>query len=130
MKSFYYYITKEMPCDVRMEVARFKVGSSVRDLKRLAKLKDIAAKHGDYFSLRNRESEDFIFNLATQLYGDNSLSITRFLNRNVLDYDFTEFLRHLAHKRAYHADAAGIRDLCRVELKIAIRHEYAKISDL
>lgn len=130
MKSYYYYITKEMPCDVRMEVARFKVGSSVRDLKRLAKLKDIAAKHGDYLSPRNRDSEDFIFNLASQLYGDNSLSITRFLNRNVLDYDFTEFLRHLAHKRAYHADAAGIRDLCRVELKIAIRHECAQVSDL
>ena len=130
MKSYYYYITLETPCDVRMEVARFKVGSSVRDLKRLAKLKDIAAKHGDYFSLRNRESEDFLFNLATQLYGNNSLAMTRFLNRNVLDYDFTEFLRHLAHKRAYHADAAGISDLCKVELKIAISHECAKVSNL
>ena len=130
MKSYYFYITNEMPCDVQMEVARFKVGRSVRDLKRLSKLRNIAARHGDYLSPRNRESEDFLFNLATQLYGDNALAMTRFLNRNVLDYDFTEFLRHLSHKRAYHADAAGISDLCKVELKIAIRHECAKVSDL
>ncbi len=130
MKSFYFYITNEMPCDIQMEVARLKIGRSVRDLKKLSKLKDIAAHHGDYFSPRNRESEDFLFNLATQLYGNDSLAMTRFLNRNVLDYDITEFLRHLSHKRAYRADAAGIRDLCQVKLKIAIRHEYAKISDL
>ncbi len=130
MKSFYFYITNEMPCDIQMEVARLKIGRSVRDLKKLSKLKDIAANHGDYFSPRNRESEDFLFNLATQLYGDNSLAMTRFLNRNVLDYDFTEFLRHLAHKRAYHADAAGIRDLCQVQLKITISHECAKVSGL
>lgn len=130
MKSYYYYITNEMPCDVQMEVARFKVGISVRDLKKFAKLRGIAARHGDYLSPRNRESEDFLFNLATQLYGNDSLAMTRFLNRNVIDYDFTEFLRHLAHNRAYRADAAGIRDLCQVELKIAIRHECAKVSDL
>lgn len=84
MKSNYLYISKNEPCTVQLTVRLFPVGISLRDQTQLASIQQAAQHNGDYLSLRDRGADLFISRLAEQIYGEDPLSLTRFLCRNVV----------------------------------------------
>lgn len=84
MKSYYLYIPKTEPCSVQLTVRFFPVGISHREQSQLAAIQSAAQRNGDYLSLRDRGADLFISRLAEQIYGEDPLSLTRFLARNVV----------------------------------------------
>lgn len=131
MTSYYFYIPQSEPCDARMTAFRVKCGSAKRALRQLARLQAIAEEHGDYFQPRNQESEDFLFRLSEQIYGEDALSITRFLFRNVSDIELSALLSMMAKKREYRNERPSIQELCKVTLTVSVPGHYErKIADL
>ena len=84
MKSSYLYISKKEPCSVQLTVRLFPVGISHREQSQLAAIRSAALSNGDYLSLRDHEADLFLSRLAEQICGEESLSLTRFLSRNVV----------------------------------------------
>lgn len=84
MKSTYLYISKKEPCTVQLAVRLFPAGISHRDQTLLASIRSAAIRNGDYLSLRDHDADLFLSRLAEQIYGEDSLSLTRFLSRNVV----------------------------------------------
>ena len=84
MKSSYLYIPKTEPCTVQLTVRLFPVGISPREQAQLASIQQAALRNGDYLSLRDHEADLFLSRLAEQIYGEDSLSLARFLSRNVV----------------------------------------------
>lgn len=84
MKSTYLYISKREPCTVQLTVRLFPAGISHREQTLLAAIQAAVQHNGDYLSLRDHSADLFISRLAEQIYGEDSLSLTRFLSRNVV----------------------------------------------
>ena len=84
MKSTYLYISRKEPCTVQITVRLFPVGISHRDQTQLADIQQAAQSNGDYLALRDRDADLFLYRLAEQIYDEDSLSLTRFLSRNVV----------------------------------------------
>lgn len=84
MKSTYLYIPKTEPCTVQLAVRLFPAGISHREQTQLAAIQQAAIRNGDYLALRDHGADLFLSRLAEQIYGEDSLSLTRFLSRNVV----------------------------------------------
>lgn len=84
MKSSYLFISKKEPCTVQLTVRLFPVGISHREQSQLASIQQAALRNGDYLALRDHDADLFLSRLAEQIYGEDSLSLTRFLSRNVV----------------------------------------------
>lgn len=84
MKSSYLYIARNEPCTVQLSVRLFTVGISHREQTQLASIQQAALRNGDYLTLRDHDADLFLSRLAEQIYGEDSLSLTRFLARNVV----------------------------------------------
>lgn len=84
MKSTFLYIPKTEPCTVQLTVRLFPVGISHREQTQLAAIQSAALRNGDYLTVRDRDADLFISRLAEQIYGEDPLSLTRFLSRNVV----------------------------------------------
>lgn len=84
MKSSYIYISRREPCTVQLTVRLFPVGISKREQSQLASIQQAAQRNGDYLALRDHDADLFLSRLAEQIYGEDSLSLTRFLSRNVV----------------------------------------------
>ena len=84
MKSTYLYISKKEPCTVQLTVRLFPAGISQREQSQLAAIQQAALRNGDYLTLRDHDADLFLSRLAEQIYGEDSLSLTRFLARNVI----------------------------------------------
>ena len=84
MKSSYLYISRREPCTVQLTVRLFPVGISQREQSQLASIQQAALRNGDYLAIRNHDADLFLSRLAEQIYGEDSLSLTRFLSRNVV----------------------------------------------
>lgn len=84
MKSTYLYISRKEPCTVQLTVRIFQVGISNREQAQLAAIQAAAQRNGDYLAIRDHAADMFLSRLAEQIYGEDSLSLTRFLSRNVV----------------------------------------------
>ena len=84
MKSTYLYISRKEPCTVQLTVRLFPAGISQREQYQLASIQQAALRNGDYLILRDHDADLFLSRLAEQIYGEDSLSLTRFLSRNVV----------------------------------------------
>ena len=84
MKFTYIYIPKTEPCTVQLTVRLFPVGVSQREQSQLAAIQAAAQRNGGYLTLRDHDADLFLSRLAEQIYGEDSLSLTRFLSRNVV----------------------------------------------
>ncbi len=100
MKSYYLYIPKTEPCTVQLTVRLFAVGISHREQTQLASIQQAAQRNGDYLSLRDHVADLFLSRLAEQIYGEDSLSLTRFLSRNVVRTTLEEMHNRLFHRKS------------------------------
>ena len=112
MKSTFLYIPKTEPCTVQLTVRLFPVGISAREQSQLAAIQSAAKHNGDYLTLRNHDADLFLSRLAEQIYGENSLSLTRFLARNVVRTTLEEMHNRLFHgksrKLSIHVEIADL----------------------
>lgn len=99
MKSTYLYISRKEPCSVQLTVRLFPVGISHREQSQLASIQQAALRNGDYLSLRDHEADLFLSRLAEQIYGKDSLSLTRFLSRNVVRTTLEDMYNRLSPRR-------------------------------
>ncbi len=99
MKSSYLYISRREPCTVQLTVRLFPVGISQREQSQLAAIQQAAQRNGDYLALRNHDADLFLSRLAEQIYGEYSLSLTRFLSRNVVRTTLEEMFDRLSPRR-------------------------------
>lgn len=99
MKSTYLYISRREPCTVQLSVRLFPVGISNRDQTLLANIQSAAHRNGDYLVLRDHDADLFLSRLAEQIYGEDSLSLTRFLSRNVVRTTLEEMCNLLSPRR-------------------------------
>lgn len=99
MKSSYIYISRREPCTVQLTVRLFPVGISHREQTQLAEIQQAALRNGDYLSLRDNGAVLFLSRLAEQIYGENSLSLARFLSRNVVRTTLEEMCGRLSPRR-------------------------------
>lgn len=99
MKSAYLYISKKEPCTVQLTVRLFPVGISHREQCLLASIQKAAQRNGDYLSIRDHDADLFLSRLAEQIYGKDSLSLTRFLSRNVVRTTLEEMFDRLSPRR-------------------------------
>lgn len=99
MKSTYLYISRREPCTVQLTVRLFPVGVSHREQTQLAAIQQAAQRNGDYLSLRDHDADLFLSRLAEQIYGENSLSLTRFLSRNVVRTTLEDMCDRLSPRR-------------------------------
>jgi hypothetical protein len=99
MKSSYLYISRREPCSVQLTVRLFPVGISAREQYRLAAIQQAAQRNGDYLSLRDHDADLFLSRLAEQIYGEDSLSLTRFLSRNVVRTTLKDMCDRLSPRR-------------------------------
>ena len=100
MKSYYLYIPKTEPCTVQLTVRLFPVGISHREQSQLALVQAAALRNGDYLAVREHAAELFLSRLAEQIYGEDSLSLTRFLSRNVVRTTLEEMCNRLFPKKS------------------------------
>lgn len=100
MKSTYLYISHKEPCTVQVAVRLFPVGISAREQTLLASIQQAAQRNGDYLSLRDRDADLFISRLAEQIYGEDPLSLTRFLARNVVRTTLEEMHNRLFPRKS------------------------------
>lgn len=112
MKSTYLYISKKEPCTVQLTVRLFPAGISHREQTQLAAIQQAAIRNGDYLALRDRDADLFISRLAEQIYGEDPLSITRFLARNVVRTTLEEMHNRLfprkSRKLAIHVEITDL----------------------
>lgn len=99
MKSTYLYISRREPCTVQLTVRLFPVGVSHREQTQLAAIQQAAQRNGDFLSLRDHDADLFLSRLAEQIYGENSLSLTRFLSRNVVRTTLEDMCDRLSPRR-------------------------------
>ena len=99
MKSTYLYISHKEPCAVQVTVRLFTVGISHREQSQLAAIQQAALRNGDYLSLRDHDADLFLSRLAEQIYGEDSLSLTRFLSRNVVRTTLEDMCNRLSPRR-------------------------------
>lgn len=99
MKSTFLYISRREPCTVQLTVRLFPVGVSHREQSQLASIQQAAQRNGDYLALRDHDADLFLSRLAEQIYGENSLSLTRFLSRNVLRTTLEDMCNRLLSRR-------------------------------
>lgn len=99
MKSTFLYISRKEPCTVQLTVRLFPVGISCREQSQLAAIQAAAKRNGDYLSIRDHAADLFLSRLAEQIYGENSLSLARFLSRNVVRTTLEEMCNRLSPKR-------------------------------
>ena len=100
MKSTYLYISKTKPCTVQLTVRLFPVGISHREQTQLAAIQSAALHNGDYLTLRDHDADLFLSRLAEQIYGEDSLSLTRFLSRNVVRSTLEEMHNRLFPRKS------------------------------
>lgn len=100
MKSTYLYISRKEPCTVQLTVRLFPVGISKREQSQLAVIHSAAQRNGDYLALRDHDADLFLSRLAEQIYGENSLSLTRFLSRNVVRTTLEDMCNRLSPRRS------------------------------
>ena len=100
MKSTYIYISRREPCTVQLTVRLFPVGVSHREQSQLASIQQAAQRNGDYLALRDHDADLFLSRLAEQIYGEDSLSLTRFLSRNVVRTTLEEMHNRLFHRQS------------------------------
>jgi len=112
MKSTYLYIPKTEPCTVQLTVRLFPVGISHREQTQLAAIQSAAIRNGDYLALRDHDADLFLSRLAEQIYGEDSLSLTRFLSRNVVRTTLEEMHDRLfprkSRKLSIHVEIADL----------------------
>lgn len=112
MKSTFLYIPKTEPCTVQLTVRLFPVGISQREQSQLAAIQQAALSNGDYLSLRDHDADLFLSRLAEQIYGEDSLSLTRFLSRNVVRTTLEEMHNRLfprkSRKLSIHVEIADL----------------------
>lgn len=112
MKSTFLYISKTEPCTVQLTVRLFPAGISAREQSQLASIQQAAQRNGDYLTLRDRDADLFISRLAEQIYGEDPLSLTRFLSRNVVRTTLEEMCNRLfprkSRKLSIHVEIADI----------------------
>jgi hypothetical protein len=112
MKSTFLYIPKTEPCTVQLTVRLFPVGISHREQSQLAAIQSAALRNGDYLTLRDHEADLFLSRLAEQIYGEDSLSLTRFLSRNVVRTTLEEMHNRLfprkSRKLSIHVEIADL----------------------
>ena len=99
MKSNYLYIFRREPCTVQLTVRLFPVGISQREQSQLAAIQQAALRNGDYLFLRDHDADLFLSRLAEQIYGEDSLSLTRFLARNVVRTTLEDMFNSLSLRR-------------------------------
>ena len=99
MNSTFLYISRREPCTVQLTVRLFPVGISHREQTQLAAIQQAAQRNGDYLSLRDHDADLFLSRLAEQIYGEDSLSLTRFLSRNVVRTTLEEMHDRLFHRK-------------------------------
>lgn len=100
MKSYYLYIPKAEPCTVQLAVRLFPAGISQREQSQLATIQSAAQRNGDYLAVRDRDADLFISRLAEQIYGEDPLSLTRFLARNVVRTTLEEMHNRLFPRKS------------------------------
>lgn len=112
MKSTFLYIPKTEPCTVQLTVRIFPVGISHREQSQLASIQQAALRNGDYLSLSDHDADLFLSRLAEQIYGEDSLSLTRFLSRNVVRTTLEEMHNRLfprkSRKLSIHVEIADL----------------------
>ena len=69
---------------MQLTVRLFPAGISQREQSQLASIQQAALRNGDYLTLRDHDADLFLSRLAEQIYGEDSLSLARFLSRNVV----------------------------------------------
>ncbi len=99
MKSTFLYIEHKEPCTVQLTVRLFPVGISHREQNQLAAIQRAALRNGDFLSVRDHAADLFLSRLAVQIYGEDSLSLTRFLSRNVVRTTLEEICERLSPRR-------------------------------
>lgn len=99
MKSTFLYISHKDPCTVQVTVRLFTVGISHREQDKLAAIQQAALRNGDYLALRDHDADVFLSRLAEQIYGEDSLSLTRFLSRNMVRTTLEDMFNRLSHRR-------------------------------
>ena len=99
MKSTYIYISHKEPCTVQLTVRLFPVGISHREQSQLAAIQATPKRKGDYLSIRDHNADLFLSRLAEQIYGEDSLSLTRFLARNVVRTTLEDMFNRLLLRR-------------------------------
>lgn len=99
MKSSYLYISRREPCTVQLTVRLFHVGYSQREQSQLAVIRSAALRSGDYLALLDHEADLFLSRLAEQIYGEDSLSLARFLSRNVVRTTLKDMCDRLSPRR-------------------------------
>ena len=99
MKSTYLYISRREPCTVQVTVRLFPAGNSHREQAQLAEIQQAALRNGDYLALRDHDAVLFLSRLAEQIYGEDSLSLTRFLSRNVVRTTLEDMCNRLSPRR-------------------------------
>ena len=99
MKSTYLYISHKEPCTVQLTVRLFQVGISNREQSKLAAIQQAALRNGDYLVLRDHAAVLFLSRLEEQIYGEDSLSLTRFLSRNVVRTTLEDMHNRLSPRR-------------------------------
>lgn len=112
MKSTYLYISRKDPCTVHVTVRLFTAGISHREQTLLASIKQAAQRNGDYLSLRDHAADLFLSRLAEQIYGEDPLSLTRFLSRNVVRTTLEDMYNRLfprkSRKLSFHVEISDV----------------------
>ena len=111
MKSTYLYISRNEPCTVQVTVRLFPVGISNREQTLLASIQSAALRNGDYLALRDHAADLFLSRLAEQIYGEDSLSLTRFLSRNLVRTTLEDMCNSLSPRRRKLSVHVEITDL-------------------
>lgn len=100
MKSTFLYIPKTEPCTVQLTMRLFPAGISAREQSQLDAIQQAAQHNGDYLTLRDHDADLFLSRLAEQIYGEDSLSLTRFLSRNVVRTTLEEMCNRLFPRKS------------------------------
>lgn len=85
---------------MQLTVRLFPAGISHRDQTQLADIQQAALRNGDYLALRDHDADLFLSRLAEQIYGEDSLSLTRFLSRNVVRTTLEEMHNRLFPRKS------------------------------
>lgn len=84
---------------MQLSVRLFPVGISHREQSQLAAIQQAAIRNGDYLALRDHDAGLFLSRLAEQIYGEDSLSLTRLLSRNVVRTTLEDMCNRLSPRR-------------------------------
>lgn len=97
MKSYYYFVRNPHKFSVKDVVFRVSVGSSQRDLIKLALVQEWSRDSGAYFKIQSDQSSRAVHNLAENLFPDSKcpsmllhwekLSISQ-LYRSIIDWSW------------------------------------------